>query len=119
MVKIEGFSHAAVRVTDVEKSKNFYENVLGLKQLPRPNFNFGGAWYAVGDKAIHLIASQKRTGIDPLGPHLAIGVEDFEATKAALTAMGIEFLEAKTTIAGHQLWVLDPDGNTVELRTDA
>ena len=33
--------------------------------------------------------------------------------------MGIEFLEAPTNMgAGRQLWILDPDGNTIELRTN-
>ena len=119
MIKAKGFSHCAVRIgEDVEKSKNFYEHVLGLKALPRPNFGFGGAWYGVGNNQIHLISSKKREGIDPMGPHLAIEVEDFEATKAALKEQGIEFLEAPGNFAGRQLWILDPDGNTIELRTE-
>jgi catechol 2,3-dioxygenase-like lactoylglutathione lyase family enzyme len=119
MIKARGFSHCAVRIgTDVEKSKDFYEKVLGLKTLPRPNFGFGGAWYAVGNNQIHLISSKKREGIDPMGPHLAIDVEDFDETRKTLQEMGIEFLEAPGMVAGRQLWILDPDGNTIELRAE-
>jgi glyoxylase I family protein len=119
MIKARRFSHTAVRITEVERSKNFYEKVLGLKPLPRPDFGFGGAWYAVGDDAIHLIASENRgSKPDPLGPHMAIEVEDFDEAKRELKAMGIEFLEAPGNMAGRQLWILDPDGNTVELRTE-
>jgi catechol 2,3-dioxygenase-like lactoylglutathione lyase family enzyme len=119
MVKVRGFSHSAVRITDADKSFEFYENVLGLKKLPRPDFGFPGAWYGVGTNSIHLIGSENRgRKPDPLGPHLALDVEDFDATKRELTAMGIEFLEAPGNIAGRQLWILDPDGNTIELRTD-
>ena len=119
MIKARAFSHAAVRVTDAEKSKAFYEKVLNLKKLPRPDFPFGGAWYGVGESAIHLIQSEDRNRKpDPLGAHIAIEVEDFEATKSTLKELGIEFLEAPGMVAGRQLWILDPDGHTIELRTE-
>jgi catechol 2,3-dioxygenase-like lactoylglutathione lyase family enzyme len=118
MIKIRGFAHSALRVTDADRSISFYENVLGLKRSSsRPNFGFGGAWMEVGNNQIHLISAEKREGvINPLGPHVALDVEDFDETKRALTEMGIEFLEAPSNMAGRQLWILDPDGNTVELR---
>ena len=56
MIKPRAFSHAALKITDVERARNFYEKVLGLTALPRPNFGFGGAWYEVGDNQIHLIS---------------------------------------------------------------
>lgn len=121
MIKIKGFSHSAVRITDAERAKSFYEKVLGLKQLPRPDFKFGGAWYGVGSNQIHLISSEKREGvINPLGPHIALEVEDFDQARNSLKEMGIEFLEVPSNmqLAGRQLWFLDPDGNTIELRTD-
>jgi catechol 2,3-dioxygenase-like lactoylglutathione lyase family enzyme len=119
MIKATGFSHAALRISNVERARSFYENVLGLQTLPRPDFGFGGAWYGVGENQIHLISSEKRhDGIDPLGPHVALTVEDFDATKAALKEQGIQFLEAPGNMLGRQLWVLDPDGNTVELRSE-
>jgi catechol 2,3-dioxygenase-like lactoylglutathione lyase family enzyme len=119
MIKPKGFSHTALRITDVERAKQFYEKVLNLKPIPRPNFRFGGAWYGIGENQIHLISADKReNAINPLGPHVALEVEDFEETKRTLTALGIEFLEAPSNMAGRQLWILDPDGNTVELRTE-
>ncbi|HSR58441.1 MAG TPA: VOC family protein [Candidatus Binataceae bacterium] len=120
MIKIRVFSHSALRVSDAERAKAFYEKVLGLKKLDtRPDFKFGGAWYSVGTNQIHIIESEKREGvINPMGPHVALEVEDFEETKRTLKEMGIEFLEAPTNMAGRQLWILDPDGNTVELRVE-
>ncbi len=120
MIKVRGFSHSALRVGDAERAKAFYENVLGLKRLDtRPNFRFGGAWYGVGANQVHIIEAEKREGgINPLGPHVALEVEDFEETKRTLKELGIEFLEAPPNMGGHQLWILDPDGNTVELRDE-
>ena len=120
------FSHAAFRIADVDKSRAFYENVLGLKSLQRPDFSFKGMWYGVGRGQIHLIVSKKQDGPDPTGPHIAIEVEDLDATKASLKEMGVPFLDGDAMRAslkpedqrrlGRQIWVLDPDGNTVELR---
>jgi glyoxylase I family protein len=120
------FSHAAFRIADVDKSRAFYENVLGLKSLQRPDFSFKGMWYGVGSGQIHLIVSKKQDGPDPTGPHIAIEVEDLDATKASLKEMGVPFLDGDAMRAslkpedqrrlGRQIWVLDPDGNTVELR---
>ncbi len=119
MIRAKQFNHCAVRVSDAAKSIKFYEEVLGLKKLPRPDFGFPGAWYGVGGNAIHLIQSESRGHKpDPLGPHLALEVEDFDAAKKSLKEMGIEFLEAPGNMAGRQLWIVDPDGNTIELRTD-
>src|SRR5262249_39546458 len=121
MIKIRGFNHTALRITDADRAISFYDKVLGLKPLAsRPNFGFGGAWLGVGENQIHLISADKREGvINPLGPHVALDVEDFDDTKRQLKEMGIEFLEAPSNMGiGRQLWILDPDGNTVELRSD-
>ena len=120
MIKPRAFSHAGLRISDLDKAKSFYEGVLNLKPIPRPNFGFGGAWYGLGNNAIHLICSENHgRKIDPLGPHLAIEVEDFDATRAKIKELGIEYLEAPSGMgAGRQLWILDPDGNTIELRTE-
>ena len=47
-------------------------NVVGLKRIPRPNFGFGGAWYGIGNNALHIISSENRgQKPDPLGAHVA------------------------------------------------
>ena len=96
MIKLKAFNHAAFRVSDVEKATAFYENVVGLKRIPRPNFGFGGAWYGIGNNALHIISSENRgQKPDPLGAHVAFDVEDFDETKRTLKEMGIEFLEGR------------------------
>jgi len=112
MIRPGKLHHAALRVSDFERSRAFYESLLGLKQVPRPDLGFPGAWYGLGEAQIHLIQSPKYgEGIDPTEPHVAIEVEDFEATKGLLREKGIEFLQFATA-----LWIRDPDGYTVELR---
>ncbi|MGH7985849.1 MAG: VOC family protein [Candidatus Binataceae bacterium] len=124
---IKGFSHVAVNVTDVEASRQFYEKVIGLKKIPRPEIPIPGEWYGVGTNQLHLIGGKRRTsGIDPTGPHMAIEVVDLEATKDELRRLSIEFLDASSMrmnlkpqaqkMVGQQIWVKDPDGNVIELR---
>jgi len=73
MIKLKAFNHAAFRVSDVEKATAFYENVVGLKRIPRPNFGFGGAWYGIGNNALHIISSENRgQKPDPLGAHVRL-----------------------------------------------
>jgi glyoxylase I family protein len=129
MVKVTTINHVAINVSDVDKSREFYEKVIGLKKIPRPKINIPGEWYGVGENAIHLIGGARREGIDPTGPHIAVEVESFEATKAALNEMGIPYLDGEQMLAklppeakrmvGQQLWVQDPDGNVIELRQSA
>jgi catechol 2,3-dioxygenase-like lactoylglutathione lyase family enzyme len=129
MVKVTTINHVAINVSDVDKSRDFYEKVIGLKKIPRPKINIPGEWYGVGENAIHLIGGERREGIDPTGPHIAVEVESFEATKATLTEMGIPYLDGEQMVAklppeakrmvGQQLWVQDPDGNVIELRQSA
>ena len=129
MIKVIGFSHVACNVGDVDRSRDFYENVIGLKTIPRPKVNIPGEWYGIGSNQLHLIGGERRKGeIDPTGPHMAVHVEDLEETKKTLTEMGIPYLDqsamrgvlnmnAETLqLAGRQIWVLDPDGNVIELQ---
>ena len=49
MMKIRSLDHAAVLVKDVERSRYFYGQVLGMDEVPRPsNFDFPGAWFRQG-----------------------------------------------------------------------
>jgi catechol 2,3-dioxygenase-like lactoylglutathione lyase family enzyme len=129
MIRTGRVNHVALKVTDVDKSRDFYEKVIGLKKIPRPKINIPGEWYGLGEGALHLIGGERRRdGIDPTGPHIAVQVEDIDDTKRALTEMGINFLDAEVMIArmnlspdqakmvGRQVWVQDPDGNVLELQ---
>ena len=104
--------HTSIRVADVERSRRFYEGVLGLGSIERPDLGMQGRWYGIGAGQLHLIQCDPLgMAIDPSGPHFAIEVEDLDAARRELAAAGLTMLDP----GGNQLWVLDPDGNTVEL----
>ena len=104
--------HASVRITDLGRSREFYEGLLGFRQASRPDLGFPGAWYDLGEGQLHLIQAGKLfDDIDPTDPHIAVAVESVVAVKERLQARGIPFLE----FGGAQLWLRDPDGNVIEV----
>jgi catechol 2,3-dioxygenase-like lactoylglutathione lyase family enzyme len=111
-MRILSLNHASVRVGDLARSRAFYEGLLGLDTAPRPDLGFPGAWYALGESQLHLIQQTKVfDDIDPTDPHIALEVDDLGAVRQALDSRGIPYRD----FGGAQLWILDPDGNVVEL----
>ncbi|MEO1879805.1 MAG: VOC family protein, partial [Methylococcales bacterium] len=47
--------HSSLIVSDAKASLNFYTNIIGLKQLERPNLPFPGVWLEIGQQQIHLL----------------------------------------------------------------
>lgn len=117
--------HVSIVVTDLAAAKAFYGDVLGLEELPRPPFAFAGAWYAVGDRQLHLIVhAPARTlrgtrAIDSRDGHFALRVADYEDTLARLRSRGVEVRERRVNATPWaQLYVTDPDGNVIEFNAE-
>jgi len=112
--------HTSFPIRNLERSRAFYEGVLGLKEIARPDLGFRGAWYAAGPCEVHLI--EVPDGIDvgapppalnPLARHAAFAVRDYATTLEHLKAHGLDVLE--TSAAMGQIWLCDPDGHIIEL----
>jgi glyoxylase I family protein len=119
MLKPKAFHHAAVRVTDVPRAREFYVNVLGFKELPRPDVPNPGAWLALGDVQVHLVNGPVSNGPDPsmaTRPHIAIVMDDFNSVSAELDRHGIKHKVIMGSVAGSIVALTDPDGNAIELR---
>lgn len=119
-ITLAGFHHAGFLVTDVERAAAFYENVLGLKPLPRPDLGFAGMWYdLLNGHQLHLMSVAGMPGhADPPrhDRHIALSVPDVNATEAQLQEMGIHIAYGSGRAGNKQLFIRDPDGNTIELR---
>src|SRR6478609_365721 len=47
--------HYNISTRKLNETVRFYEDVLGMKNGPRPPFNFPGAWvYSSGDPVLHI-----------------------------------------------------------------
>jgi glyoxylase I family protein len=119
-IKIEGFHHAGFMVTDVERSVEFYEGLLGLKALARPDLGFPGRWYDLGGgQQLHLMqtdAMPGNTGQYGFDAHIALSVPDTDAVKRELEGRGIKYSFGSGRSGAVQIFVRDPDGNMIELR---
>ena len=119
-MRVKSVHHVSFAVRDLEKSRAFYQDLLGLEPVERPDIGLPGAWYAAGNSEVHLIATPKGVAVGtppesltPLANHSAFAIEDYAATLAYLKERRAEILETKPEIG--QLWIRDPDGNVIEL----
>lgn len=119
-IQISGFHHAGFLVLDIKRAAAFYEGVLGLVSLPRPDFGFPGRWYDLGrGQQLHLMETdlvQSQTGRSNFDRHIALSVPDISATERRLAEIGIEFARGSGRSGNPQLFIRDPDGNMIELR---
>lgn len=121
------FDHITLIVADLEATRNFYLRLLGLTEVPRPGFDFAGAWFQSGQVQIHVTVSDERSGQPGWGDrqvtsisrghHFAFGVADFQNTVSVLAREGISIADGpKVRPDGvEQLYIYDPDGHLVEL----
>lgn len=114
-VTVLGFHHFSLLTRDLDKAAVFYDEVLGLKRKPRPNFSSRGIWYDVAGQELHLIES-------PVVPdchegHPALEVADIRAAVAACLVGGAT-VQQDTFTRSHDdslsAFVRDPDGNLLE-----
>jgi catechol 2,3-dioxygenase-like lactoylglutathione lyase family enzyme len=112
--------HVSFAVSDLERSRRFYEDALGLEVVPRPDLGVAGVWYRAGDAEVHLIATPegidvgtRPKGVNPLANHNAFAIDDYTKTLEHLQGRGIEVLTTSPEVG--QMWVRDPDGNVIEL----
>lgn len=128
---LTGLNHYLIVSKNLERSRKFYESVLGLKLADRPDFGFPGYWLKVGnDICVHL-ASQKPNKIrdqyllkkHPKGTggsgsvdHIAFLAKDPEAVRDRIRKNKLDmqvrsFPDAKL----FQIFLKDPDDVTIEL----
>ncbi|MFN8481554.1 MAG: VOC family protein [Anaerolineae bacterium] len=125
---IQKLDHSALIVSDLDKARWFYGEVLGLEEIPRPaNFTFGGCWFRGDGFEIHLIReadTTTRAGFGDGGTgakvgmvhHLGLEVDDIQATERYLREQGATILGGPMPRGDGpiQLYVADPDGNFLE-----
>lgn len=120
-ITISRLHHAGFLVTDIERAADFYERVLGLETLPRPDFGFPGRWYDLKNgNQLHLMSLEKMPDHSTHRPtfdrHIALEVPDLNKTAEQLAEMGVEFGTGSGRGGAAQIFLRDPDGNMIELR---
>jgi len=121
MLKTHGVLHFSLPVTDLDRSRKFYEGVLGLKvveQSPRMVFLQTGDDYLILAKGNNLMKydTSKST---PVHHAFKVKPEEFQSSIDDLRKNGVEVfnIEERNTgvFWGPQAYFLDPDGNKLEI----
>lgn len=118
---IKGISHVAFNVSQMEKSMEFYCDVLGFKKAFELKDDEGKPWInylrVSEDQFIELFYIEPEKCTKPSYSHLCLEVEDIheiaERIKSKGISLDIEPVQGKDL--NYQCWVRDPDGNRIEL----
>lgn len=115
MLKVLEFAFTAYSVTDVARSRAFYEDILGLK--PATVFDHEGKYwveYEVGAHTLAITNMSEEWKPSPDGGGIALEVEDFDASIAWLKEKGVKFyFEPTESPVCRMALVSDPDGNSL------
>lgn len=123
-------NHYTIRPRDLEATRDFYADMIGLKLGDRPPLPFPGYWLYAGDTpVVHLIGKQESE--TPIVDHTDPSVKVTRLDHIAFTAEGLADMRGRLKAAGlkceervlprlnmTQQFTLDPDGIDVELNFD-
>jgi catechol 2,3-dioxygenase-like lactoylglutathione lyase family enzyme len=120
-VKPTGILHFTLAVSDLERARRFYEEVVGCtywRQNDTTVFMRCGDDYFVLSRSAHHEPPNR--GRDILMHHaFLIDAADFDAALAHVEACGIEILlyedKGHRSFTGRHAYFHDPDGNAIEL----
>jgi catechol-2,3-dioxygenase len=134
-MEIKELGHLVLYVRDLERSTHFYRDVLGWRQiLPDPDADgvgFPAAGFSAPSNRTHhelllievgpdaaSLPEGRRVGLYHFG--LKVGDSDDELRDALRTieAAGVQVVGASDHTVTHSLYILDPDGNEIELFID-
>src|SRR2546426_9430736 len=111
-LQVTQIDHVSVLITDVERSRHFYRDILRLKEIAKPRtFKFVALWFELGNQQLHLLLKEKPDTRSPR--HFALRVKDLQSAREYLRERKIP-LEETTLIPGcDRFFVYDPDGNRI------
>jgi catechol 2,3-dioxygenase-like lactoylglutathione lyase family enzyme len=114
-------NHFTVLTDDLERTRAFYVDLLGLREGARPPLGFPGAWLYAGERPVlHVIAGralpEERRGVLD---HMAFSATDLAGLTARLEAAGLSYDLRRQPVSNvWQLFLNDPSGARVELDFD-
>lgn len=120
MSRVLGLDHVSILVKDAEASLEFYQSLLDLKMLERPNLGFPGYWLDLSQgQSLHLMQLEN-PNFDVERPehggrdfHFALRVDDVEVFQKRLEEQGVSYTASRS--GRKALFVRDVDDNAFEL----
>ncbi len=121
---LNALNHYTLRPVDLERTKDFYVDVLGLEIGYRPPLAFPGYWlYCGGEPTVHLIGPREADAHLPREPgptglvdHIAFSCTGLAEMRECLRRRGVEHEERVIPRDRQtQIFLHDPNGVAVEL----
>lgn len=128
MKKYPTLNHVAVYIYDLQKSADFYKDIIGLEIIPEPFHDGRHVWFRIGEHSqLHLISGAKSITEHDKDSHLCFSVSSMEDFIASLNKNKISYFnwpgEAnKITVRPDgikQIYFKDPDGYWIEINNDS
>jgi catechol 2,3-dioxygenase-like lactoylglutathione lyase family enzyme len=113
-LQVTQLDHVSVIIADVERSRRFYRDVLGLKEIRKPRtFDFVVVWFDLGNQYLHLLLKDRPDTLSPR--HFALRVPDARAARDHFHRHGVPTQETTPIPGADRFFVADPDGNRIEV----
>lgn len=112
--QVTHIDHVSVIITDVERSRRFYRDILGLKEMAKPKtFGFVALWFDLGAQQLHLLLKEKADSKS--ARHFALSVADVPAARVYFQERGVPIEETTVIPGADRFFVYDPDANRIEV----
>jgi len=113
-MRITQLDHCSVIITDLERSRRFYREVLGLIEINKPRtFDFEVLWFDLGNQHLHLLLKERPDETSPR--HFALRVNDAASARLHFRSRGIRTQEITPIPGADRFFIADPDGNRIEI----
>jgi catechol-2,3-dioxygenase len=130
-MEVKELGHIVLYVRNIDESRNFYQNILGWHAITPEGSGRRACAFVSGSHRTHHELLLLEVGSDaptpPQGRHaglyhfgLKVGETDDELREAIATCQqhGVQIVGASDHTVTHSLYILDPDGNEIELYID-
>jgi len=128
-MEIRELGHVVLYVHNLERSAAFYGDLLGWKRITPEGLPFPAAAFSsgrthhelllieVGDSA-QKVPTGRRAGLYHIGLKVGDSDDELREARARLLEAGVPIVGASDHTVSHSLYIVDPDGNELELYID-
>lgn len=117
-------NHIAFYVKDLQRSTDFYMDIIGLDTIPEPFHDGRHTWFRVGPGShLHIISGETKTLVREKTSHVCFSITDMKSFLAKLEKAGIPYEDwagNKQSVTNRvdgvkQIYLTDPDGFWLEI----
>jgi catechol 2,3-dioxygenase len=128
-MEVKELGHVVLYVRNLERSASFYGEVLGWRRITPANLPFPAAAFSSGRTHHELLLIEvgphakplqngRRVGLYHIGLKIGDSDDELREALARLREAGTQVVGMSDHTVSHSLYILDPDGNELELFVD-